>query len=286
MRAFEACEIEAVSSTADDSGRHPGLSMHVRDYLLIHTAALVHGTHLDQLRVILENDGERVACEEDGDCHTKFLVCLLGVREGARPKTGGHAVLISQDGYFATAAHNLRNKEKQDGRLAFCTVHFELRKVEPAILSFRTVIADQIADFAIVKADVLSPIFLSPRASPPKMGEGVFLGAGWLAANGGASHGVVTGIDECESETIGRYRRVRCTAFSMPGDSGTAVTDDLGRWLGVALSAWYSHDWTKSLWRTEFTETKFVMPHAARLLEIIENDRRKEQAKTSQTGQR
>lgn len=170
----------------------------------------------------------------------------------------GQAALVSNDGYFLTAAHVVDSPQSRIAALHFDS---ENQNGELRVVPFRKVLVDSDADFAIIKAEVFSPSVFKMAKTSLSKGDRIFCG-GWL--NGGASSGVVNKIEQMESTLIDSYERTRATSPTRKGDSGSAAINENGELSGVVVAV-------------SWGVRKFsilVQPDLNLINEIIETDRK------------
>lgn len=254
MASCDEMELAITSTIANNTGQYREFTASVHGYQMLHSAMLVAADDFDEESLHISDSISNSTVDGEDSISIEFEITWSELKN----VSSGHAVLISEDGYFATAAHVIN---REDNRLIFYLANNEVSDFKAMILPIRKVLVDEAADFAIIKADVVSPIHMILRDSPIDIGDGIYCG-GWM--NGGASYGVMKQMEEHHSEQLGRFFIFRTTAPVMFGDSGSAGIDEMGRLFGVAASL-----------ETGFVKrSTFVMPEISRIRQIIEDDRK------------
>ena len=209
-------------------------------------------------KVEIFEDGSRI---REGSLSYEFDPSIF---EEGDANTTGQCVAISVDGYFMTASHVVEVEKA----LLFFTEHDIQNVTEtPLLVPFRIVYENELLDFAIIKADVVTAFFLELHDQVSGFNEVVFAGS---SLNGGPAAGkIVWNILQEDNEELVRMgaRSIITNLPTTGGDSGSAVIDEEGRLLGVVAGGIKYKEYP----RREFTKAVRVNPDAVK--QIIEKDR-------------
>ena len=172
----------------------------------------------------------------------------------------GSAVLVTNDGYFLTAAHVAK---KVDASLLFSPLEIdfsaESSRVVPGLHPFRIVYRNSEIDLAIIKADLVNAFHTKLRDHRPLRDEPIY-------NLGGMGDQLSAGrIEKIDNKKRGSHLIYSSTPI-VGGDSGSGVFDAYGGLVGIVTS----HGW----WRNGKIFSRAAMIPKSEILSIIEEDRK------------
>ena len=186
------------------------------DYLTLHSGLIVSGKYIDEdFKSKLATSRE----SQEGVLELGFSVPIAKGGSGF-----GSCAPVTPDGYFLTAAHVLAHK---DSYVLYATSNSRKTYIDYAPV--RVVYRNDVADFAIVKADISTPRHLKFRQNSLAAGDTLFAG-GWMHEKGG---GEFLEHQPVEGEGSGLFEKVVTTLPMIKGDSGSPLIDRDGRLCGV-----------------------------------------------------
>ncbi len=175
--------------------------------------------------------------------------------------SGGSGAAISDDGYIITAYHCI----DRPAIWAFSTVMNNETTISTRIAKCRIVFADEEADFAIVKAPIDTPYFLTVREEPIQKGE-VLLAGSTINSHGG---GKFLWSNQLRGSSGREFLSFSMTIPMKQGDSGSAVIDSQGRLCGVVTTA------LRGRWIVDnLPRSNAILLDAESILKIIKEDRK------------
>lgn len=186
------------------------------DFLTLHSGLIVSGKYIDEdFKSKLATSREA----QEGILELGFSVPIAKGGSGF-----GSCAPVTSDGYFLTAAHVLAHKESY---VLYATS--SNRKTFIDYAPVRVVYRNDVADFAIVKAEIATPRFLKYRRDPLTATSTLFAG-GWMHEKGG---GLFIEHQPVSDTSDGSFRKVITTLPMIKGDSGSPLIDQHGQLCGV-----------------------------------------------------
>jgi S1-C subfamily serine protease len=156
------------------------------------------------------------------------LTVMEGVRGGRRARGAGSAVMITPDGFMLTSAHVVSRAD--GGTAAFA---------DGRELSFEITGSDPLSELAVIRvAGADAPATLLGDADRLRVGQLVVAIGNPLGFSGSVSAGVVSALGRSFVTQAGAVARVvdnviQTDAALHPGNSGGALSDNLGRVVGI-----------------------------------------------------
>lgn len=186
------------------------------DFLTLHSGLIVSGKYID------EDFKSKLATSRDAQEGVLELGFSVPIAKGG--SGFGSCAPVSPDGYFLTAAHVLAHKESF---VLYATSNQRRTYIDYAPV--RVVYRNDLADFAIVKANLSTPRYLKYRREPLTASTTLFAG-GWMHEKGG---GLFLEHQPVPGEASGNFEKVVTTLPMIKGDSGSPLIDQAGRLCGV-----------------------------------------------------
>ncbi|HQZ26984.1 MAG: trypsin-like peptidase domain-containing protein [Verrucomicrobiales bacterium] len=186
------------------------------DFLTLHSGLIVSGKYIDEdFKSKLQTSREA----QEGVLELGFSVPIAKGGSGF-----GSCAPVTSDGYFLTAAHVLAQR---DSYVLYATSNNRKTYIDYAPL--RVVYVNESADFAIVKAEMVTPRYLRYRRDPLTTTTTLFAG-GWMHEKGGGLFLENQDIPQTSGE---KFKKVVTTLPMIKGDSGSPMIDQDGRLCGV-----------------------------------------------------
>jgi len=186
------------------------------DFLTLHSGLIVSGEYID------EDFKKKMATSRqsaEGVLELGFSVPIAKGGSGF-----GSCAPVTADGYFLTAAHVLSHEESY---VLYATSNEKNTFIDYAPV--RVIFRNDAADFAIVKAELKTPRYLTYRRKPMTPETTLFAG-GWMHEKGG---GVFLEAQPAAGDTEGKFTRIVTTLPMIKGDSGSPLIDQQGHLCGV-----------------------------------------------------
>lgn len=257
MRGTEEIIVKQKWPAQSPSTNDHSLRADISNYLNMLTGIVFTSEDIDENDIKISEVENKVEEPENGaQIHLTYTFDFEFASEGSR----GCAVLVSNDGYFLTAAHVVNIA---DGRLLFGTIDPKAYEVHPQVLEYEIIYLDEKLDFAILKTELTNPAHLYLSKKIPESGEAIFNGGSTFSS---ASRGTVKEVIIREGSTQ------RPESFSIltdapfiKGDSGSACVNANGDIVAIATE-FQLRNWKRY--------SKFSMLPADAILEIIDQHRR------------
>ncbi len=271
MKGFAEKEFTYESAIANPEKGIRTLTGGVEAYLAEHTGIIWDVPGKDIAKVIAAFRADVVVEEDEVDEEGARTTTTVSTYEldaslfsqGDRISQG-QCVAVSIDGYFLTASHVVDGESS----VLFFDEYNALEDIDtPRLVPYRVVYRNEAIDFAIIKAELSTPFYLSLHEDAPKFGEIVFAGG---SLNGGPASGKMIwniAIDTDETiEVLGASNLVTNIPIT-GGDSGAPLIDNLCRMHGVMPATGEYKQYPRKM----FTEAVRVSPEFVDT--IIEKDR-------------
>lgn len=186
------------------------------DFLTLHSGLIVSGEYID------EDFKKQMATSRQSNEGVLELGFSVPIAKGG--SGFGSAAPVSSDGYFLTAAHVLAHQESY---VLYATSDDKNTYIDYAPV--RVVYKNDTTDFAIVKADMRTPRYLTYRREPMTPETTLFAG-GWMHEKGG---GLFVEAQPVMGDSTGNFSRIVTTLPMIKGDSGSPLIDQKGHLCGV-----------------------------------------------------
>ena len=195
---------------ADDSG------FSAADFLTLHSGLIVSGEYID------EDFKKKLATSRQSTEGVLELGFSVPIAKGG--SGFGSCAPVTADGYFLTAAHVLSHEESY---VLYATSNEKSTFIDYAPV--RVIYRNDAADFAIVKAELKTPRYLTYRREPMTPETTLFAG-GWMHEKGG---GLFLEAQPAQGDSEGKFTRIVTTLPMIKGDSGSPLIDQKGHLCGV-----------------------------------------------------
>lgn len=186
------------------------------DFLTLHSGLIVSGEYID------EDFKRKMATSRqsrEGVLELGFSVPIATGGSGF-----GSCAPVTSDGYFLTAAHVLAHKGSY---VLYATSDQNSTYIDYAPV--REVYRNDAADFAIVKAELETPRYLTYRREAMTPETTLFAG-GWMHEKGG---GVFLEAQPASGDPDGHFTKIMTSLPMIKGDSGSPLIDRKGHLCGI-----------------------------------------------------